>query len=159
MFLRNICAMRWISILFFFLIASCTRNNISLPTQVEPAQMIFSGSKGKIQLTVEIARTPQERNLGLMYRKQLPPKAGMLFLFEKEEVQSFWMQNTYIPLDMIFINSKMQVVGIVQSAEPQTTKSRQVSTPSKYVLEVNAGFAEAHGIFVGTKVYFKNIKI
>lgn len=106
---------------------------------------------------VELARTDGERRRGLMYRQHLAPDAGMLFVFEKEAVQSFWMKNTLLTLDMIFIRDDMTVVGIIENAAPMTTESRSVGTPSRYVLEVNGGFARAHGVTVGGRVTFDGV--
>jgi hypothetical protein len=101
---------------------------------------------------VEVAETETQRAQGLMFRKKLAAHEGMLFIFDREEVQSFWMRNTYIPLDMIFISKKKYVVGIVENAEPMTETSRRVDAPSTYVLEVRGGFAKAQGISTGTRV-------
>jgi uncharacterized protein len=109
------------------------------------------------RVKVEIVRTPEDRARGLMFRKQLPQSQGMLFIFDAEEIQSFWMENTYIPLDMIFINTKLEVVGVVENASPLTRTSRRVDTPSLYVLEVNAGFARQHGIGKGTRVTLEEV--
>ena len=95
----------------------------------------------------------------MMHRRALPARRGMLFIFERQEVQSFWMKNTYIPLDMLFINEALEVVGVVENAEPLTTSSRQVAAPSRYVLEVNGSFAKKHGLVPGTKVRFENISL
>jgi uncharacterized membrane protein (UPF0127 family) len=107
-----------------------------------------------VRVKVELAQTPQERQRGLMYRKQLAPDAGMLFIFEREQPNSFWMRNTYLPLDLIFIKADWSVLGIVENATPLTDSPRQVPGESQYVLEVNAGFSRQYGIASGTKVRF-----
>ncbi len=93
-----------------------------------------------------------------MFRESLGADAGMLFLYEEESVHRFWMRNTLIPLDMIFISGDHRVVGVVANAEPQTDTLRQVGQPSQFVLEVNAGFAAAHAITAGTLVEFRNVE-
>jgi uncharacterized protein len=93
-----------------------------------------------------------------MYRKELAAQRGMLFIFDEEEVQSFWMKNTYIPLDMIFITKNMFFAGVVENAAPLTESSRRVSSPSKFVLEVNAGFVKRHGIGAQTEIRFEGIE-
>lgn len=108
-------------------------------------------------VTVELARTPREIRRGLMYRRSLPERHGMLFLMGEERVHSFWMRNTYIPLDMIFIGKDRKVAGVVANATPLTETSRHIDRPSYYVLEVNAGWAAANHIAAGTPVRFKNI--
>jgi uncharacterized protein len=105
-----------------------------------------------VRVRVEVVQTPQERQRGLMYRKQLDPDAGMLFVFERPQHNVFWMHNTFLPLDMIFITRDMRVLGVVENATPQTDSPREVPGESLYVLEVNAGFSRQHGIAQGTKV-------
>ena len=107
-----------------------------------------------IALTVEIAAKENERQQGLMFRKQLGEDEGMIFLFSTERYNSFWMHNTLIPLDMFFIDSSWEVVGVVQNATPQTDDPRRVDKMSRYVLEVKAGFAARHGLGPGAKVKF-----
>lgn len=104
---------------------------------------------------VELARTDDERARGLMWRERLDPDAGMLFLFEETAQHGFWMKNTLIPLDMIFIGEDGRIVGIVESAAPQTTTLREVDAPSRYVLEVNGGWSAAHGVRAGDRVRFE----
>lgn len=107
-----------------------------------------------VTVRVELAETPEQRQRGLMFRKQLDPEAGMLFLFERPQQNQFWMRNTYLPLDMLFIKADWTVLGIVENATPLTDDSRGVPGQSQYVLEVNAGFSRQHGIEAGTRVRF-----
>ncbi len=109
------------------------------------------------RVRVEIAVTDAQQERGLMFRRHLDPDAGMLFVYGAPEQQTFWMKNTYIPLDMIFIGADRHVVGVVANAAPLTTVSREVDAPSQYVLEVNGGFAAHHGIGVGTPVQMHNV--
>jgi uncharacterized membrane protein (UPF0127 family) len=112
---------------------------------------------GERRVAVEVARTARQIERGLMYRKDLPPDSGMLFLLRRDKIQTFWMKNTLIPLDMIFVAGSMDVVGVVENAEPKTMTSRRVSRPSQYVVEVNGGWARAHGVGVGARVRFENV--
>jgi uncharacterized membrane protein (UPF0127 family) len=107
-----------------------------------------------LSLRVEIASTDRQRELGLMFREQLGEDEGMLFLFEEERRNSFWMRNTLIPLDMLFIAADWTVIGVVENATPLTDDPRRVPGLSQYVLEVNAGFAAKHGLGAGTKVRY-----
>ncbi|HEY1416846.1 MAG TPA: DUF192 domain-containing protein [Myxococcaceae bacterium] len=107
---------------------------------------------GNHRLTVEIADTSPLRTRGLMWRSELPEGTGMLFIFPDEVVQSFWMRNTLIPLDMVFIDKRGKVVGVVQWAEPRTLSSRTVGKPSLYVLEVPAGWTSKNGVRAGSTV-------
>jgi uncharacterized membrane protein (UPF0127 family) len=123
-----------------------------------PPQVVLQGANGKeIFVKVEIASQPQERERGLMFRKELAENAGMLFVYQAEAPLSFWMKNTYLPLDMIFINDSMRIVGVVENATPLTLEPRSVDTPARYVLEVNGFFMRRHGILQGSRVRFEGI--
>jgi uncharacterized membrane protein (UPF0127 family) len=111
---------------------------------------------GRHAVSVEIARTEPDRAKGLMHRRALAPDAGMLFLFDETAEHPFWMKNTLIPLDMIFIGEDGRIVGIVARAVPGDLSARS-GGPSRYVLEVNGGWAEAHGVAPGDRVRFENV--
>ena len=105
--------------------------------------------------SVEIAKTEAQRQKGLMNRKELDRNKGMLFVFEKEEVHSFWMKNTLIPLDIIWIDSNGKIVFISQNAQPcHSFICPSVVPPNKakYVLEINAGICQETGIKVGDEI-------
>ena len=121
-----------------------------------PAVVIHT-SRETVTVSVEIADTPDKRTTGLMYRRDLAPEAGMLFLFPAASPQKFWMKNTVLPLDMIFIGPNHKIVGIVADAKPFTTNPQGVDEPSQSVLEVNAGFAAKHGVAVGDQVEFLRV--
>ena len=122
-----------------------------------PPEVILISSGAEKHVTVELARTADDRARGLMYRDALDPDRGMLFIFEEPEVLRFWMKNTYIPLDMIFIDRDRRVVGIVESATPLTLEPRGPDLPASFVLEVAGGYAKKNGIDVGTNVRFSGI--
>jgi len=107
-----------------------------------------------VPVRTELAATKATRTYGLMYRGELDPNSGMLFAFAKQEMLVFWMKNTIIPLDMIFIDAHKMVVGVVHDAHPLSTKTLSPGKTSQYVVEVNAGFAKKHHIEAGTKVDF-----
>jgi uncharacterized membrane protein (UPF0127 family) len=92
-----------------------------------------------------------------MYREHLPPDDGMLFLLPVIKDWAFWMHNTLIPLDIIFIRPDMTIAGIAANAEPETDTLRQVGEPSAYVLEVNGGYCAAHGVAANQKVRFEDV--
>lgn len=122
------------------------------------AQVILTDAfGGRHRVEVEVAHTPDSRERGLMWRESLNEGEGMLFLFPLEGVQSFWMRNTFIPLDILFINEAMEVVGISENAEPLTHTGRSVGRPSRYVLEVPAGWSRAKGIRAGSKARFDGV--
>ncbi|MFQ5539593.1 MAG: DUF192 domain-containing protein, partial [Candidatus Binatia bacterium] len=105
-------------------------------------RVIIRGKGGKeLSLRVEVADTPAKRELGLQYREELGDDRGMLFLFPNERVQTFWMKNTPLSLDIIFIGSHRKVVGIIHEAVPFSTASLSVPVPSQFVLEVRGGLA------------------
>ena len=93
-----------------------------------------------------------------MWRESLAEGQGMLFIFPEEEVQSFWMRNTLISLDMVFIDSEGRVVGIVESAEPRSLVRRSARVPSLYVLEVPGGWSRAAGLERGASVRFEGLE-
>lgn len=120
-------------------------------------KVYLAGDKGEVAVAVEVVATEPRIERGLMYRQHLPPDQGMLFLLDVEKDWAFWMRNTLIPLDMIFIAHDLTIAGIVQNAEPQTETLRRVGKPARYVLEVNGGFTAAHGVTAGGKVRFENV--
>lgn len=122
----------------------------SLPT-VE-AEIVSADNRSLGVFTVEVAATEEERAKGLMFRRELGAKEGMLFLFPHERLLSFWMKNTLIPLDMVFISHDWRVVGIIEKATPLSEESRGVDRPSKYVLEFDGGTAARLGIGQGATV-------
>lgn len=113
--------------------------------------------RGVAVVGVEIASTPEAIQHGLMFRHYLHPDAGMLFLMGRRDVWSFYMRNTLIPLDMIYIDDDMTIVGVVHSAEPCTETYRSVGKPSSYVLEVNGGWVSARGVDAGASVQFVGV--
>jgi uncharacterized membrane protein (UPF0127 family) len=135
-------------------------HNAAAETAAAQAQaaVVLSPPGGEpVTVQIEVARTESERRRGLMFRKHLDENAGMLFLFERSEPLTFWMHNTYVPLDMIFIEPSMHVLGVVENAEPLTDSARAVPGNSQYVLEVNAGFSRRHGLGQGTAVRFEGV--
>ena len=115
------------------------------------------GRGGDTRIALEIAATPAERERGLMYRSSLAEGRGMLFVFERDEDHEFWMKNTLIPLDMIFIAADGQVVGIHADARPLSTAGIGVGRPSRYVLEVPGGYAARRGVATGDRVEFSGV--
>jgi len=102
--------------------------------------------------SVEMATTDQEREKGLMFRKELPDGRGMLFDFSPEQMVSMWMKNTYISLDMIFIRADGRVLRVAENTEPFSTRIIASGGPVKGVLEVVAGSARKYGIEPGDRV-------
>lgn len=103
-------------------------------------------------LEIEVADDGYEITTGLMFRKHMEENRGMLFLFPNVEMRSFWMKNTHIPLDIIFISEQKTIVTIQRNTTPFSEKSIPSSAPAKYVLEVNAGMADKHGWKEGDRI-------
>lgn len=104
---------------------------------------------------VEIADTAATREYGLMYRRQMDEDAGMIFVFSAPKHQTFWMKNTIIPLDMIFADGAGKIIGVVRRAEPFSEAIDAVDGDSQYVLEVNGGYCDRHGIKPGDMLRFE----
>ncbi len=104
---------------------------------------------------VEIAATPDARELGLMYRNHLDDNAGMLFIFPAPNGAQFWMKNTVIPLDMLFADANGKVLGIVANAQPYAEALLGGFSGTVYVLEVNAGYAAKHHVAIGDRLRFQ----
>ncbi len=113
--------------------------------------------KNDVKIIAELALTPEEHRRGLMFRKKIPEDYGMLFVFEREEYQWFWMKNTYIPLDIIWIDKDKRIVYIAENCKPclkEDCPSYGVEIPVKYVLEIRGGMAKEYGIDVGDRIDF-----
>jgi uncharacterized membrane protein (UPF0127 family) len=121
-----------------------------------PRVVLHSGAR-TVPVRVELARTESERERGLMYRNHLEPDAGMLFIFDHDGPLTFCMKNTFIPLDMIFIDRDRRIVGIVENAVPETETPRRVPGISRYVLEVGGGLTRQWGIGSGSEVDFEGV--
>lgn len=126
-------------------LASCSRASAE-------SVVVQPHSGAGIPVAVEIAATPQSRELGLMYRDSLAPDSGMLFVFPERAPQSFWMRNTKIPLDILFVDEDGRIVRIHRRTEPFSEKSLPSGAPIRFVLEVEGGFSERHGVTEGDRI-------
>jgi len=109
------------------------------------------------QIDIEIADNELKRKQGLMWRSKMVDNNGMLFIFEKEEPLSFWMKNTYISLDILYLNESLEIVSIKKNTIPSSEESIPSDLPSKYVVEVVSDFCYLNKIEIGDKVEFKRI--
>lgn len=116
------------------------------------AEVNFPDAPSSPRVEVELAKTPHHIERGLMYRRSMPDDRGMFFTLDERRDHTFWMRNTCIPLDMLFIDDDGIIVGIVEAAAPLTETTRSVGCPSVFVLEVNAGWARRRGIKPGQKI-------
>jgi uncharacterized membrane protein (UPF0127 family) len=131
----------------------------SMPQATDAGDSVFRipvsiGAGESVVFQAEIADTPEERSKGLMFREHMGDREGMLFLFPQSSQQSFWMRNTLIPLDMIFIQSDRTILGIVENATPKTETPRRVQGESQFVLEINGGLSKTLGLAAGQTVTF-----
>ena len=150
--LRNVGSFSHIFFLFIclpFLFSACKSSSSEV--------VLHSHTSDPVRVQVEIANTPEKRRYGLMYRKDMPEDHGMLFLFPRETPQSFWMKNTVLSLDIVYINSARTIVYIGAHTTPFSEAPIPSGQPAQFVLEVNAGFCERHGIASGDQVEFVRV--
>jgi len=131
--------------------------NIPEPQFKKEGELEFVGKNSKEhirKIDIEIAENDDERMQGLMYRRSMDDLKGMLFIFQREEPQSFWMKNTVIPLDILYVNSKMEIVKIFKNTVPFSEKSLPSEKPATYVVEVAGGYTDKYGIKEGDLISF-----
>ncbi len=116
----------------------------------DPSRVDLRGDWGQARFTVEVADTPAERSRGLMHRETLPRSAGMLFIYERPQLVSFWMRNTLIPLDMIFMDETGTVRRVHENAVPLDETGIPGGPDIQFVLEINGGLARRLGIAEGS---------
>ncbi|UQD76922.1 DUF192 domain-containing protein [Bradyrhizobium japonicum] len=125
----------------------------SAPVRAASFQPLEIVTRNGVQVfSVEMATTEEEKQTGLMYRKELADGKGMLFDFKPEQEVSMWMKNTYVSLDMIFIRADGRILRIAENTEPLSTKIISSQGPARAVLEVVAGTAQKYGIRPGDRV-------
>lgn len=132
--------------------------NIKEPQFKKEGQLEFIAFKDKDtirKIDIEIADNDDKRMQGLMYRRSMDDEKGMLFIFQREEPQSFWMKNTVIPLDIMFVNKNKEIIKIHKSTTPFSEKSLPSEKPATYVVEVNGGFSDKYGIREGDLINFQ----
>jgi uncharacterized membrane protein (UPF0127 family) len=117
---------------------------------LEPLQV--KTMKGVQAFTVEVARTERQREYGLMCRRALAPDRGMLFVFDRPTPQMFWMRNTLIPLDIVYIGADGRVVSISRNVQPLDESGAPSGAPAQFVLEIAAGRAAQIGLLPGDRV-------
>jgi uncharacterized membrane protein (UPF0127 family) len=137
----------WIAIALLPALAACD------PTP--QVAIVSSDSSQRAAVKVEIANTPDAREIGLMYRNHLDDNAGMIFIFPSPNTAQFWMKNTVIPLDMLFADANGKVLGVVANAQPYSEALLGGFSGTVYVLEVNAGYAAKHHVVAGDRLEFQ----
>lgn len=120
----------------------------------EDGRLVFLDDDGKARaaIAIEIAATPAAKTKGLMGRARMDDTVGMLFVYDQDADQAFWMRNTIVSLDIIFVSADRRVINIAGHTEPYAETIYRSAAPARYVLEVVAGFCERHGIRPGTRL-------
>ena len=151
-----------LTILFYLSIKEKNNENVSvkteyiIPYRIDGELEFLDSLKSPIaKITVEIADEENEITTGLMYRKTLADSLGMLFVFPTTEKRSFWMKNTFIPLDIIFVNEKLEIVTIQKYTQPFSEDLIPSGEEAKYVIEVNAGYCDVKKIKEGQMIQFR----
>ena len=115
----------------------------------------FKNGNITVAIDIEVANTAEKIEQGLMYRQRMDKNKGMLFIFPEMKQQGFWMKNTLMPLDIIYIDDKKTIVSIQKNTIPLSEQTLPSEGPAIYVLEVNAGFSDLHGLQPGDKIDFQ----
>ena len=145
--------MKYTQLVIFFFCCICLGLYVFFCSNTIQAETIsVLTQKGTIPYSVEIADTPALQQQGLMYRKNMPQNEGMVFAFKKSKLISMWMKNTYIPLDMLFVDEKGIIRHIHENARPFDETVISSPIPVKYVIELNAGQVKANDIRISNQV-------
>ena len=144
-------APRGLVVLLSLIASLCGPCVIPAHAQSAPAPQTVQLGAGMHVITAEIAATDSARSRGLMYRKELPPNHGMLFVFEQANVQCFWMRNTVLPLSIAFIQED-GIIANIDDMQPMTDTSHCSSAPVRYVLEMEQGWFAKRGLQAGKKI-------
>lgn len=135
--------------------ATETSNGSAFKKQATLAFLSKSGADTLRKIDIQLAQTDEQRADGLMYRKSMTDDQGMLFIFPDMEERAFWMKNTYISLDIVYIADNMEIVSIQKYATPLSEESLPSYKKAKYVLEVNGGFCDKYHIAYGDKIVYQ----
>jgi len=138
-------------------VTDITAEDYAMPRLPHGTVTLLGAGGKKLPIDAEVAASRDARTRGLMWRYALAEGTGMLFIFSREQPLSFWMRNTLIPLDMLFIDAKGKIVSVVENAEPRTLSSRPSTGPATYVLELPGGYSARHGVKAGSQVTFEGI--
>lgn len=139
--LNTIAAVVVMCVVLGFIVVSCWGSPPTVPQFASGELVISRGVQPMQKLSVEIAKTPSEMEYGLMFRRDMAPNHGMIFLFPYPQHIQMWMKNTFLPLDMVFFDEQQRIVAIAANAKPLNEAIIDPGTSAKYVLEINAGLA------------------
>lgn len=162
---RNILGFAGLSLFLSLSFSSCEDDKKEEIIETDPINFTKEGEVYLIKasgdtlrkLDVELAETDYEHQTGLMYRESLENDQGMLFIYGSERVRSFYMKNTYIPLDIIYYGADSTLVSIQKNATPRDETSLPSEGPTQFVLEINGGLSDQWGIEDGDRFSFQNI--
>lgn len=150
------------SLLLAGLIAGCAavqtpdvsqaKSAYSAPPKLTTETLEVITARGPVRFTVEVAADPASREYGLMYRRSMPERRGMIFDFGTPQNTAFWMRNTFIPLDMLFVTAEGRVLTIARNAKPHDERAIVSGGPIRAVIEINGGLADRLGIREGDQV-------
>ncbi len=137
--------------------AASSAQIVEIPFSKHGDLQILRAGKPVVALDIEIADNDSSRMRGMMQRKGFPENSGMLFIFPFEDMQSFWMANTPVALDILFASADSQIVDIHRYTRPLSPESVDASSPSKFVLEVPAGFCDTYGIVESDRLRWNRV--
>ena len=138
-------------VLFLFLAAVCCSCAAEGESRFETRELVLEGTGNSVRIKAEIAKTDEERSRGLMFREHLPDGEAMLFVFDRDEILSFWMKDTLIPLSIAFISSDGRILEI-RDMEPGNLNPVRSSRSVRYALEVPQGWFDRVDIGVGDRI-------
>lgn len=130
------------------------------PKFVKEGELLFLNSEDSSQISkinIEISETFDERMQGLMHRSFMKENNGMLFIFDIQKMQAFWMKNTIISLDIIYVSKDFEIVSIAKNAVPYSTKSLPSTGPALYVVETVAGYCDKYDITAGDRISYTRL--
>ena len=127
-------------------------NEISFVENIETERMLVEIAN--TIFGVEVARTPEEKSYGLMFRQNIPPKTGMIFLNEAPQLMGVWMKNTFVSLDVLFFDENKKVIGIFENLKPLDETPHRLAEPALGMLELPAGTVKEYKIKIGDKMTF-----
>lgn len=131
----------------------------TIPFTAEGRLAFIQDGDSTVTIDIEIADTDSARQRGMMQREGFPnDRSGMLFPFDEEQPQSFWMSNTPVALDILFVSADSQIVSISKYTTPFSSENYRSGEPAQYVVEVPAGFADSHGILEGDRIRWRRLK-
>jgi len=161
---KIVIALLALTVIGFFIVNNFIKNDepeVVYYSFTKEGELTFTDSLGalKAKINLEIADTEYERQLGLMNRKEMKENEGMLFIFPLQQLQSFWMRNTLISLDIMFVNDQKKIVTIHKGTKILSDTSYPSTEPSIYVVETLAGFTDRNNIQVGDKIDWMGTRI